>query len=52
MNVRDALAYIEDKFPADLHFPYEIEVPFLMCVLRVADYFQFDSSRTEFLNKI
>ena len=46
MYVREAIEYVEDKFPADPHFPHEIEVPFLMCVLRIADYFQFDSSRT------
>lgn len=46
MQVRDAMEYIQDEFPADPHFPYDIECPFLMCVLRVSDYFQFDSSRT------
>ncbi|MHB8208669.1 HD domain-containing protein [Mucilaginibacter sp.] len=46
MQVRDAMEYIPNKFPADPHFPYSIEVPFLMCVLRISDYFQFDSSRT------
>ena len=53
MNVRDTMEYVMEKFPDDPHFPYEIEVPFLMCILRVADYFQFDSSRTNaFLIKL
>lgn len=46
MTVRDAMTYLEKKFPADSKSPYQIEVPFLMCVLRIADYFQFDNSRT------
>jgi molecular chaperone HtpG len=53
MNVRDAMAYLEEKFPDDPHFPYSIEVPFLMCVLRIADYFQIDNTRTNaFLIKL
>jgi molecular chaperone HtpG len=46
MNVRNAMEYVEEMFPGDPHFPYSIEVPFLMCVLRIADYFQIDNSRT------
>lgn len=53
MNVRYAMEYIEDVFPGDPHFPYSIEVPFLMCVLRIADYFQIDNTRTNaFLIKL
>ena len=53
MNVRDAMEYIEEMFPGDPHFPYSIEVPFLMCVLRIADYFQIDNTRTNvFLVKL
>ena len=53
MNVRDAMEYIEEMFPGDPHFPYSIEVPFLMCVLRIADYFQIDNTRTNaFLIKL
>lgn len=53
MNVRNAMEYVEEMFPGDPHFPYSIEVPFLMCVLRIADYFQIDNTRTNaFLIKL
>lgn len=53
MGVRDAMEYVEEIFPGDPHFPYSIEAPFLMCVLRIADYFQIDNTRTNaFLIKL
>ena len=53
LKVREAMGYVEEIFPADPHTPYEIEIPFLMCILRIADYFQFDSNRSNaFLIKL
>ncbi|HVV04503.1 MAG TPA: hypothetical protein VHC96_09795, partial [Puia sp.] len=45
MEIRDTFDVLEDKFDEGWIRPYNIEVVFLMVVLRIADYCQIDASR-------
>ena len=45
INVRDTFYYLQKFSEEEWAEPYNIHVVFLMIVLRIADYFQFDSSR-------
>ncbi len=46
LNIRNTFDYLKGKFGHTWIKPYNIEVVYLMVLLRTADYFQFDSSRT------
>lgn len=46
VNIRSLFEYLESKFQDTWLKPYNIEIIYLMVLLRIADYFQIDSSRT------
>ncbi|KQB37347.1 ATP-binding protein [Flavobacterium aquidurense] len=46
INIRSLFSYLELKFQDTWVKPYNIEIIYLMVLLRIADYFQIDSSRT------
>ncbi|WP_276167794.1 HD domain-containing protein [Zobellia alginiliquefaciens] len=46
VNIRSLFEYLELKFQDTWAKPYNIEIIYLMILLRIADYFQIDSART------
>lgn len=46
INIRSLFDYLSSKFQDTWTKPYNIEIIYLMVLLRIADYFQIDSSRT------
>ncbi len=46
-NIRYLFNYLEYKYDETWTKPFNVEIIYLMVILRIADYFQFDSSRTE-----
>lgn len=46
INIRSLFDYLSLKFQDTWAKPYNIEIIYLMVLLRIADYFQIDSSRT------
>lgn len=47
MEIRDTFKYLKTLSEHEWANPYSINVVFLMVVLRIADYFQFDASRID-----
>ena len=47
IEIRDTFEYLQSLSKDEWAKPYSINVTFLMVVLRIADYFQFDSSRID-----
>ena len=46
IEIRSLFGYLESKYQDTWTKPYNVEIIYLMVLLRVADYFQIDSSRT------
>ncbi|AKD56977.1 HD domain-containing protein [Spirosoma radiotolerans] len=47
MDIRDTFQYLEKRYSHEWRQPFNIQIIFLMAVIRIADYFQIDATRTD-----